>query len=433
MSIRYFDGGGATTVTTGSNPAATGATETTVSNWAAPVVGGIIQRGLEIAGQPYQVYGGAQVAGSSDLQNKAFSGIQGLTQPNAAQNNATANMQDVYRSAMTQPGYAGTDFSKAGSATGLPGYMSTDLTKIGVASNQNPYAGTMFTSNTTGINNQFGQDNLNQYMNPYLSTILNPQIEEARRQAQITQAQNNAKMTQAGAFGGGRQAILNAETQRNLGTNLADITGKGYNTAYTQALGQYNADQNRLMDALRAKEQSSQFGYAKDAERLAGDRNALLEAAKIREQASQFGYAKNAERLAGDRTALLDSLRAQEQSNQFGSNQGLNYLREAGNIAQSQGTFGNQQQQLGLSANKQQADLGAIQRDITQEGLTSDYNMWKEQRDYPKTQVDYLNNLIKQYPMTTTNTYGQAGNTAADMFGGMITAMSAYDILSGKK
>jgi hypothetical protein len=475
MSIRYFDAGGATTT-----PAATGATETTVSNWAAPVVGGIIQRGLEIAGQPYQVYGGAQVAGSSDLQNKAFSGIQGLTQPNATQNNAATNMQNVYQSAMTQPGYAGTDFSKAGSALnqasyaggqdytsagkaiGLPGYMSTDLTKIGVASNQNPYAGTMFTSNTTGINNQFGQDNLNQYMNPYLSTILNPQIEEARRQAQITQAQNNAKMTQAGAFGGGRQAILNAETQRNLGTNLADITGKGYNTAYTQALGQYNADQNRLMDALRAREQSSQFGYAKDAERLAGDRNALLEAAKTREQASQFGYAKNAERLAGDRTALLDSLRAkeqsnqygyskdaerlagdrtalldslraQEQSNQFGSNQGLNYLREAGNIAQSQGTFGNQQQQLGLSANKQQADLGAIQRDITQEGLTSDYNMWKEQRDYPKTQVDYLNNLIKQYPMTTTNTYGQAGNTAADMFGGMITAMSAYDILSGKK
>jgi hypothetical protein len=430
MNIRYFNGGGATGATV---PAATGATETTVSNWAAPAVGGIIQRGLEIAGQPYQVYGGAQVAGSADLQNKAFSGIQGLTQPNAAQTNAATNMQNVYQSAMTQPGYTGTDFSRAGLATGLPGYMSTDLTKIGVASSQNPYTGTTFTSNTTGINNQFGQDNLNQYMNPYLSTILNPQIEEARRQAQITQMQNDARMTQAGAFGGGRQAILNAETQRNLGTNLADITGKGYQTAYTQALGQYNADQNRLMDALKSREQSGQFGYAKDAERLAGDRNALLEAAKTREQASQFGYAKNAERLAGDRDALLSSLKATEAANQFGSSQGLNYLKEAGDIAQNQGIFGNQQQQLGLTANRQEADLGAVQRDIVQEGLTSDYNMWKEQRDYPKTNLDYFSNLIRQYPMTTTNTYGQAGNTAASTLGGLITALSAYDILSGKK
>jgi len=431
MSIRYFDGGGAVTV--GSNPAATGATETTVSNWAAPAVGGIIQRGLEIAGQPYQTYGGAQVAGAGDLQKNAFSGIQGLTQPNAAQTNAANNMQNVYQSAVTQPGYTATDFSRAGLATGLPGYMSTDLTKIGVASSQNPYTGTTFTSNTTGINNQFGQDNLSQYMNPYLSTILNPQIEEARRQSQITQMQNDAKMTQAGAFGGGRQAILNAETQRNLGTNLADITGKGYQNAYTQALGQYNADQNRLMDALKSREQSGQFGYAKDAERLAGDRNALLEAAKAREQSSQFGYSKNAERLAGDRDALLSSLKATEAANQYGSTLGLNYLKEAGDIAQNQGLFGNQQQQLGLSANKQEADLGATQRGITQEGLTSDYNMWKEQRDYPKTQLDYFNNLIKQYPMTTTNTYGQAANTAASTLGGLLTALSAYDILSGKK
>ena len=144
MSIRYFDAGGATTVTTGSNPAATGATETTISNWAAPIVGGVIQRGLEIAGQPYQTYGGAQVAGASDLQKNAFTGIQGLTQPNAAQTNAATNMQNVYTSAATQPAYTGTTF----------------------------------TSNTKGINDQFDQNALNSYMNPYLSTILNPQLAE---------------------------------------------------------------------------------------------------------------------------------------------------------------------------------------------------------------------------------------------------------------
>jgi hypothetical protein len=339
MNVRYFDAGGA--VTTGSNPAATGATETTISNWAAPIVGGVIQRGLEIAGQPYQTYGGTKVAGASDLQKNAFTGIQNLTSPNTTQTNAATNMQDVYTSASTQPAYTGTTF----------------------------------TSNTTGINNQFDQKALDSYMNPYLSTILNPQLAEAQRNANIQNMKNNALMIKTGAFGGGGGNLLAAENQRNLGTNLANITGKGYENAYDKALSQYNADQNRLLDALKAKEQSGQFG----------------------------------------------------------SKQGLDYLKLAGDTARDQGTFGNQQQQLGLTANRQEADLGAVQRDIVQEGLTSDYNTWKEQRDYPKTNLDYFSNLIKQYPMTTTNTYGQAGNTAASTIGGLITAMSAYDILSGKK
>jgi hypothetical protein len=60
-------------------------------------------------------------------------------------------------------------------------------------------------------------------------------------------------MTQAGAFGGGRQAILDAETQRSLGANQAAITGTAYNTAYDKAVSQFNADQAR-------KIQEKQFG-----------------------------------------------------------------------------------------------------------------------------------------------------------------------------
>jgi len=99
-----------------------------------------------------------------------------------------------------------------------------------------------------------------QYMNPYLQAALNPQLDEARRQSQITAQQNAAKMTGAGAFGGSRQAILDAENQRNLGTNMSKITGEGYNTAYDKAMAQFNADQQRKM-------QEGQFGatYGLDA------------------------------------------------------------------------------------------------------------------------------------------------------------------------
>ena len=412
------------------NPAATGVKETTVSNWAAPVVGGIINAAVDATANPYQVYGGQLVAGPSDLQNQAFSGIQGLAVPNSSQMNAGTNLQNTYQSAMTQPGYTGTSFTTAGNALNQTSYGGgQDYTKVGVASAQPAYTGTKFTSNTTGINDQFGQNNLDQYMNPYLSTILNPQLEEARRQSQITQNQNNAQMTQAGAFGGGRQAILNAETQRNLGTNLANITGRGYENAYTQALGQYNTDQSRLLDALKAREQSGQYGYTKDAERLANDRAALLESLRAKESSNQYGYTKDAERLANDRAALLESLKAGEQSKQFGSNQGLNYLKLAGETAQNQAQFGNQLADKQLAVNLRMADLGDIQRNIEQEGLTSDYNQFKEARDYPKTQIEFLNNIVKQYPMTTTNEYGEPTSALNSTIGGALTGIGALGTL----
>jgi hypothetical protein len=312
---------------------ATGVKETTVSDWAAPVVGGIINSAVDYASNPYQIYGGNTVAGPSNLQNQAFTGIQNLTVPNAAQTNAGTNFQDVYKSAATQPAYTGTTF----------------------------------TSNTTGINNQFGSTDLQHYMNPYLQDILNPQLAAARRNAGTTQMKTDADLIKQGAFGGGRQAIAGAENARNLNMNLADITGKGYNTAYTQALGQYNADQDRLLKALEDKEQSGQFG----------------------------------------------------------SKQGLDYLKLAGDTAQNQGQFGNQLADRQLAANLRQADLGSIQRDIEQQGLTSDYNMWKEARDYPKTQIDWLNSVIKNYPMTTTNEYGEPTSAANSILGGALTGIGA--------
>lgn len=317
------------------DPVATGVRETTVSDWAAPVVGGIVNAAVDYAANPYQVYGGNLVAGPSALQSSAFSGIQNLTVPNMAQTNAGTNMQDVYRGAATQPAYTGTTF----------------------------------TSNTSGINNQFDQKALDSYMNPYLSTILNPQLAEARRNANIQQMQNQASMIKGGGFGGGGGNLLAAETQRNLGTKLADITGKGYDTAYTQALGQYNTDQDRLLKALGEKQNASEFG----------------------------------------------------------AKQGLDYLKLAGETAQNQGAFGNQLADRQLAANLQRADLGSIQRDITQQGLTSDYNLFKEQRDYPKTQIEFLNSVMKNYPMTTTNEYGEPTSALNSTLGGALTGLSVAE------
>jgi hypothetical protein len=85
----------------------------------------------------------------------------------------------------------------------------------------------------------------NQYMNPYLMSVLNPQLQELRRQSQITQMGNDAKLVGAGAFGGSRQAIMDAETQRNLMQEQNKTVGQGYANAYDKAMGQFNTEQGQ--------------------------------------------------------------------------------------------------------------------------------------------------------------------------------------------
>ena len=97
------------------------------------------------------------------------------------------------------------------------------------------------------------------YMSPYLQASLEPQLAEAQRQAQIQQMQNASRLGKAGAFGGSRQAIMDSEAQRNLLRNMADITGQGYQQAYTQGLGQFNIEQDR---AQQAQDLTNRYGLS---------------------------------------------------------------------------------------------------------------------------------------------------------------------------
>jgi hypothetical protein len=98
-------------------------------------------------------------------------------------------------------------------------------------------------------------------------------------------------MTQAGAFGGSRQAILDAETQRSLGTNLANITGTGYNTAYNNAQAQFNADQQRKMA-------ENQYGAGYGLQGLQTGLQAAQAQGALGGQENQIGLANLAQQLA---------------------------------------------------------------------------------------------------------------------------------------
>jgi len=157
-----------------------------LSAWSGPYVTDMLGKAWGAAEQDYQAYQGPLTAGTSTLQDTAFQGLGSLETP-------------------VQSAFNNQSFTDAGIAQ--------------------------------------------QYMNPYLQQALDPQIADAQRQAQIQMLQNNARLTKAGAYGGGRQAIMDSQNQAELLRNISNITGQGYRDAYNNAQGQFNAEQNLGMQA----------------------------------------------------------------------------------------------------------------------------------------------------------------------------------------
>lgn len=81
---------------------------------------------------------------------------------------------------------------------------------------------------------------LGAFMSPYYQNVVDVQKREAARQSGILGTQQQAQATQAGAFGGGRDAIMRAERERNLMNQMNDIQTRGTQAAYDTALQQQN-------------------------------------------------------------------------------------------------------------------------------------------------------------------------------------------------
>ena len=146
--------------------------------------------GVDITGvKPYQPYStdpSDYVAGFSPLQQQSQQGVANLQTP------------DQY-----------------GQAMGVTGAGIMNAANLGAQSNPQDY-----------------QQNVAGYMNPYMQQVLQPQMDELRRQYGISGTQQAAQATQAGAFGGSRDAIMAAENQRNLGAQQNQAIGNAYTQAF---------------------------------------------------------------------------------------------------------------------------------------------------------------------------------------------------------
>ena len=300
--VVYGDGGGG-----GNEPAQTQTQISELPEWAKGYAKDTLAKSAaltDVNQNPYQTYGANRIAG--------FSPMQLQSQQNAA------NM-------------------KTSGATGF-GTQLAGAAGLGALGAQ--YDPTQFQAG------QFDGGSAQQYMSPYMQNVVDIQQREAQRQGDIAGTQLASQATKSGAFGGGRQAIMEAEAARNLATQKGDIQARGLQSSYENAQAQFNADQARRMQAQQLAEQSKQYGA---------------------------GYG-----MQGLQTAI----------------QGAGQL----------GTLGGQEFAQGMDINKLQNAYGGQQQALQQQGLSQAYQDFQNQQNYPYKQLGFMSDMIRGLPLGQQST-----------------------------
>jgi len=163
-----------------------------------------------------------------------------------------------------------------------------------------------------------GAQQINQYLNPYQNYV----TDEIGRQAQIQSNQIAGNAVNAGAFGGGREGVQQAELQGRALSAMGQAQQQGFNTA----LG---AAQNQQQLGLRAGQQLGQMGVGQQ-QMAQGDINQLMASGGVQRQLAQ-------QTLDAQRQSTLQQQYEPYQRAEFLSN-----LYAAGPKSSSQVTMGTQ-------------------------------------------------------------------------------------------
>ena len=262
-----------------SDPVGQVASETeSLSNWAAPYVTNMLGKGQALSNMPFTAYSGQLTAGQSGLQDTAFQGLANLTMPTNMGGFNPMSFTGVAPIAPTAETSADSDaiaavFAGADQAAQQAGGIGANVDQTAMSAAQ---------SGMTPAS----QSVLQQYMTPYLQGALQPQYDAANRQALISAQNLQSQYGKAGAYGGSRQGVAEAELQRGLLDRMAGITGTGYQQAFTQAQNQFNTEQDRQMQAAR---QAQTYGLeALGAQRTGGAEQRGIESEGVAADYAQF-------------------------------------------------------------------------------------------------------------------------------------------------
>jgi hypothetical protein len=314
----------------------------------------------------------------------------------------------------------------------------------------------------------FDPSSVSKYMDPYQQQVIRNSLDEMRRQSDISQQAAAAQAVKAGAFGGSRFGVQQAELARNLAQaqnqKIAELMSQGYTTAQATALTAFEAEQKRKQveagTALSAGELSGkgasgieslaakEFGMSQaEADR----QSAIAQAAKDKAAgiASLAGETADiakgvgaqqltAANLEGTAASGIESLAGKE----FGMGKDISGTQLAagelsGKGAQGIASLGEAEQNLGKAKQAAgQADvsflanIGAQERADQQARLDAERVLELENQNQPWDILNKVSDIYKGVPSgstTTGSTTAQSPTTASSILG---NTMSIYGALS---
>lgn len=385
-------------------PSSQTVTNTSIPEYARPYVETMLGKTealTDINQNPYQTYGGQRIAEFSPMQQQAFGNVGNMqTAPQLGQaTNATAGVMAAAANNQYNP--MQTSYLGA-SAPSLNQYQMGPASQVRTQDFNRP--GTA-----------------NQFMNPYLSASLQPQLAEIGRQYDITGQQEKSQATGQGAFGGNRQALMQAENARNKNTAMDTAIGQGYNTAFNNAQQQFNTQQNANLQAQQANQQA---GLSTGIQNL---QSAL--------QTQGLGSGQNLQAQLANQGAFGNAQQLAANQQQFGANIGQQNLQQILAGANQLGQLGQTQfgQQQGINTAQQQ--VGAVQQAQAQQNLDQGYQDFLKQQNYPYQQLAFMSDMTRGLPLSqSAATQYTAPPSMVSQLGGLgMAGLGAYGAAGGFK
>ena len=428
----------------GAAPVQQTVSNTNIPEYARPYVESMLGKTealTDINQNPYQNYGGQRIADFNQNQQNAFANV--FNQGPASQLGTATNLagqaglgaigmqgqagqlgQEALGYGATGQLYGGMGAQQAlqraqqtGRQAGMYGGMGAGIGGMGVQAAQQGFgAGEQFARQATDPNA------VQAYMSPYMQNAVDFQKSEAVRDFNIGQQAQKARAVGAGAFGGSRQAIAEAEAQRNLGTQLAGIQATGTQKAFEDAQRQQQFGANLGLQGLQA-------GYSCLGLGMQGAQTGL-QGVGAQQAAGQLGLQGTAQGMQGAGYGL-QGVQAATGAGQLG----LQGLGQATSAASTLGQLGQTQfgQEQAISAERQK--VGAIQQAQAQQGLDLAYQDFLSQRNYPYQQLAFQSDMLRGLPLSQSaqSMYSAPPSMGSQLGGLGMSALGIYGMSGGFK
>ena len=275
---------------------------------------------------------------------------------------------------------------------------------------------------------------ISQYMSPYQQNVTDIQNQAAQRNADIARTQRGAQAARAGAFGGARQAIENAEANRALQSQLSANTAQGQQAAYQQAMQNMQFGSNLGLQGLQGAQQGLGTALQGGQLGLSGIGTALqglqggMQGAGIGIQGAQAGLQGVDRQLAGTAQGMQGAGMGLQgvQGAQAGYGLANTAASNLANIGSQQ--LGAQTGILGL-----QNQIGGQQQAQEQQIINNAINNFAQAQNQPMQNFNAFNALLRGYavPGQTSTQYSAAPSLTSQVVGGG-TALLAGNQLLGR-